>query len=140
MKGTPFRTSGRASGEGFFGRSELIRTVIRNLRARNNVAIVGAPRMGKFSLNALVKTLKTFQKRLVMFIDSAERFAESPFNEEALFAILSFYLPSQNVTLCIATTIRPEAMLTNRIGFPLHMQWICNAWLPSYSYKRPSLQ
>ena len=178
MKGTPFRTSGRASGEGFFGRSELIRTVIRNLRARNNVAIVGAPRMGKsslinllfknykrverdvwtwftdlrelatledlveefyigvggqtesHSLNALVKTLKTFQKRLVMFIDSAERFAEPPFNEEALFAILSFYLPSQNVTLCIATTIRPEAMLTNRIGFPLHMQFVTCELLP----------
>ncbi|MEW5719589.1 MAG: hypothetical protein AB1817_13230 [Chloroflexota bacterium] len=172
MKGTPFRTSGRVSGEDFFGRSELIRAVIRNLRAKNSVAIVGTPRMGRtslitllfrnykraernvltwfadlreletmddlveefyigigaqtksHSLNALVKTLKVFEKRLIMFIDSAERFAEPPFNEEALFAVLSSYLPSQHVTLCIATTVRPELMLTNRIGFSLHAQFV----------------
>ena len=118
MKGTPFRTSGRVAGEGFFGRSELIRTVIRNLRARNNVAIVGVSRMGKSSLINL------------MFIDSAERFAEPPFNEEALFAILSSYLPTQNITLCITITVRPEAMLTNRIGFPLHSQFVTCELLP----------
>jgi hypothetical protein len=180
LKGTPFRSSGRVAGEGFFGRSELVRSVIRNLRAKNNVAIVGAPRMGKsslisllfkkykraerdvltwftdlsevgsmddlveefyigvgaqiksHSLNSLVKALRAFEKRLVMFIDSGERFAEPPLNEEALFAILSSYLPSQRITLCVTTAIRPEVMLTNRIGFPLHSQFV-TCELPPFS-------
>jgi ribosome biogenesis GTPase A len=74
LKGTPFRTSGRVSGEGFFGRSELIRAVIRNLRARNNVAIVGAPRMGRSSLiNLLFKNYKRAERDvLTWFADLLE--------------------------------------------------------------------
>jgi Novel STAND NTPase 1 len=178
MRDTPFRTSGRVTGEEFFGRTESIRLIVRHLRGKNNVAIVGAPRSGKtslitilfrnykraekdaltwftdmrelttlddlveefyigmgartesHSLNALAKNLKTFQKRLVMFIDAAERFAEPPFNEEALFAVLSSYLQSQNISLCIATTLPPESVMRNRVGFPLHTQFIRCDLLP----------
>ena len=178
MRDTPFRTSGRVAGEDFFGRTDLIRTVIRTLRGRSNVAIVGAPRSGKtslltilfknykraerdvltwftdmhelttlddlveefyvgmgartenHSLNELAKNLKTYQKRLIFFIDTAERLADPPFNEEALFAVLSSYLQSQNISLCIATTLPPEAVLKNRVGFPLHTQFIRCDLLP----------
>lgn len=180
MADTPFRSSGRVTGEGFFGRSETIRTVLRNLRNMNNVAIVGPSRMGKsslltlifrnykradkealtwftdmreldtlddlveefyiamgsmsknHSLNALAKTLREFQKRVVIFIDSAERFAEPPFNVEALFAVLSMHLASQNISLCLATSLPPETILRNAVGFPLHKLFIrCD--LPPFS-------
>ena len=178
MRDTPFRTSGRVSGQEFFGRTESIRTIVRHLRGNNNVAIVGAPRIGKtsllttlfrnykradrevltwstdmrelktledlveefyigtgsqtknHSLNALVKTLGEFQKRLVMFIDSAERLAEPPFNEEALFAILASRLQSHHISLCIAMTLPPEQVLTNRVGFPLHTLFVRYDLLP----------
>lgn len=173
MGATPFRTKGRVSGDEFFGRIEDIRIIIRQLRGLNNVAIVGAPRMGKSSLITTLfwnykradrdvrtwftdmqeidtlddlveefyigtesqpenhklltftRTLRAFherpnKKRLIMFIDSAERFAEPPFNEEALFAVLASHLPSQYLTLCLASTLPPGSMLTNKIGFPLH--------------------
>lgn len=172
MRDTPFRTSGRVSGEDFFGRTETIRSVVRNLRGGNNVAIVGPPRSGRTSLitvlfrnykhaekesltwftdlrelktlddlveefyvatgatakshsiMTLAKTLKEFDKRVVIFIDSAERFGEPPFNEEALFAVLSTYLANQSISLCIATSVPPEQILTNRIGFSLHTQFV----------------
>lgn len=178
MRDTPFRTSGRVAGEEFFGRTELIRTIIRNLRAQKNVALVGAPHSGKssliailfknykraehgaltwftdmrelitlddlveefyiamgartesHSLNTLARNLKGFEKRLVIFIDAAERLAEPPFNEEALFAVLSSYLQSQSISLCIATSLPPETILTNRVGYPLHTQFIRCDLLP----------
>jgi hypothetical protein len=168
LRDTPFRISGRVSGEEFFGRTESIREIVRQLRGKNNVAIVGAPKSGKTSLitvlfrnykraekdvvtwftdmkeldslddlveefyiglgsqnkdHSLVsfsKTLKDFQKRLVIFLDSAERFALPPFNEEALFAVLASHLPTQSITICLASTLPPESTLTNKIGFPLH--------------------
>jgi len=172
MRDTPFKTSGRVAGEEFFGRTELIRTIVGHLRSRNNVAVVGGARTGKtslltilfknykraekdamtwftdmkeltrlddlveefyigmgartesHSLIAFAKTLKEYQKRLVIFIDSAERLAEPPFNEEALFAVLSSYLQSQTISMCITTTLPPDLVLTNRVGFPLHTQFI----------------
>lgn len=172
MRDTPFRTSGRVSGEDFFGRTETIRAVVRNLRGGNNVAIVGAPRSGlsslltilfrnykraekesltwftdlkelktldelveefyiatgatesNHSIMALAKVLKGFEKRVVFFIDTGQRFAEPPFNEEALFAVLSTYLASQSISLCLATCVPPERILTNRIGFSLHTQFV----------------
>lgn len=178
MRDTPFRNSGRVAGEEFFGRSELIRTIIRNLRAQKSVAIVGAPHSGKsslitilfknykraerdaltwftdmrelttlddlveefyigmgartesHSLNALARNLKGFDKRLVIFIDAAERFAEHPFNEEALFAVLSTYLQSQEISLCIATSRPPQVILTNRVGLPLHTLFLRCDLLP----------
>ncbi len=178
MRDTPFRTSGRVAGEEFFGRTGSIRMIVRHLRGKNNVAIVGGPRTGKtslitilfknytraekdaltwftdmrelaalddlveefyigmgartesHSLNALAKNLKTFQKRLVMFIDAAERLAEPPFNEEALFAVLSSYLQSQNISLCVAMALPPESVLNNRVGFPLYTQFIRCDLLP----------
>jgi AAA+ ATPase superfamily predicted ATPase len=178
MRDTPFRTSGRVSGEDFFGRTDAIRAVVRHLRAHNNIAIVGAPRTGKsslinilfknykradkealtwftdmremttlddlveefyigtgsqaksHSLSALAKSLKEFDKHLVLFIDSAERFAESPFNEEALFAILASHLTSQHISLCLTMIQAPESVLINRVGFPLHTLFIRYDLLP----------
>ena len=178
MRDTPFRPTGRVTGEEFFGRTELIRTIIRDLRGRSNVAIVGAPHSGKtslltilfknykraergvltwftdmhdlttmedlveefyigmgartesHSLNALAKNLKGYEKRLVFFIDAAERLAEPPFNEEALFAVLSTYLQSQNISLCIATLLPTELVLMNRVGFPLYTQFLRCDLLP----------
>ena len=168
MRDTPFRISGRVSGEEFFGRTESIREIVRHLRGKNNVAIVGAPKSGKTSLITVLfrnykraekdaltwftdmkeleslddlveefyiglgsqnknhklvsfsQTLKEFEKRLVIFLDSAERFALPPFNEEALFAVLASHLPTQNVTICLASSLTPESTLKNKIGFPLH--------------------
>ena len=178
MRDTPFRTSGRVAGEDFFGRTELIRTIIRNLRAQKSVAVFGAPHSGKSSLltilfknykraerdaltwftdmrelatlddlieefyiamgarteshalNALAKNLRTFNKRLVIFIDAAERLAEPPFNEEALFAVLATYMRNENISLCLATSLPPEDVLKNRVGQPLHTQFIRCDLLP----------
>ena len=47
MSQTPFRVGGRVSPESFFGRADVIRTVVRNLRHKANVAIFGSPRSGK---------------------------------------------------------------------------------------------
>ena len=193
MRDTPFRTSGRVAGEEFFGRTELIRTIIRNLRAQKSVAIVGAPQSGKsslltilfknykraergaltwftdmreltslddlveefyigmgsraenHSLNTLAKNLKGFEKRLVMFIDAAERLADPPFNEEALFAVLATYMRNESISLCLATVLPPELVLKNRVGQPLHTQFIRCDLLPftaaeSYELVQKKLQ
>ena len=50
MSLTPFRVGGRVSPEYFFGRADVIRTVVRNLRNKTNVAIFGPQRSGKSSL------------------------------------------------------------------------------------------
>jgi hypothetical protein len=178
VRSTPFRTSGRVSGEDFFGRTEIIRATIRHLRGGGNVAIVGAPRSGQsslitilfknykraekdaltwftdmrelktledlveefyiamgartesHSLNALAHTIRDFKKRLVFFLDSAERFAEPPFNEEALFAVLSSYLTNQNISFCLASNRPLDEVLTNHIGFPLYSHFIRCDLLP----------
>ena len=167
MRDTPFRTSGRVSGEDFFGRARIIRTVVHQLRGKSNVAIIGPPRSGKSSLLALLfknyklaekdaftwyvdmanlnsladlvnefyigmrltttntslgvfgQAMRDFNERLIIFIDSADRFAQPPFNEEAFFALLATYLQRQHVSICITTGLVPDQVFTNRIGLPL---------------------
>ena len=172
MSLTPFRVGGRVSPEYFFGRADVIRTVVRNLRSKANVAVFGPPRSGKssllyvlfknyrhaepdaltwfvdlddvttldnlieefyigmksdktdYSLSEFAKSLKQWQQRLVMFIDTADRFSRPPFNDEALFAVLATHLQSQHLSLCVATSRPPETLFTNRVGPPLHSLFI----------------
>jgi hypothetical protein len=71
------------------------------------------------SLATFGQALRDFNDRLIIFIDSADRFSRPPFNEEAFFALLATYLQRQHVSMCIATTIIPNEVFTNRIGLPL---------------------
>jgi hypothetical protein len=167
MRDTPFRTSGRVTGEDFFGRQQIIRTVVHQLRGKASVAVIGSPRSGKTSLlevlfknyklaekDALTwyvdltnlttlddlvnefyigmqanvtdtslatfgQTMRGFNGRLVIFIDSGDRFAQAPFNEEAFFALLATYLQRQHISICLTTTLVPDRVFTNRIGLPL---------------------
>jgi len=172
MSLTPFRVGGRVSPENFFGRADIIRTTVRSLRGKTNVAIVGEPRSGKssllyilfknyshaekdamtwfvdmdnlstldnlieefyigmkvdktnYSLPEFAQTLKQWSQRLIIFIDTADRFARAPFNDEALFAVLATHLPSQNISLCVASSRPPETLFTNRVGLPLHSLFV----------------
>lgn len=76
------------------------------------------------SLRDFASVLRNWKRRFVIFIDNGDRFAAPPFNEEALFAVLSNYLPAQQISMCVATTRSPETLFTNRIGLPLHSFFI----------------
>lgn len=72
------------------------------------------------SLGGFEKTLKGLETRAVFFIDNADRLAETPFNDEALFAVLATYLKLQHLSLCLAMSLAPENVFKNRVGMPLH--------------------
>jgi Cdc6-like AAA superfamily ATPase len=72
------------------------------------------------SLVGFEKTLKGFESRAIVFIDNADRLAEPPFNDEALFAILATHLKLRHLSLCLAMTLPPESVFKNRVGTPLH--------------------
>jgi hypothetical protein len=172
VNATPFKTSGRLSAEEFFGQTDTIRSIVRNLRGKANVAIVAPPRAGKssllyvlfknyqrvepdarlwfldmatlpalpnlieeffaglhiesndYSLAALAKHLKQLTQRAVFFIDNADRFAEPPFDDEALFAMLSSHLQRQQLSLCVTTKLTPDQVFKHHIGQPLHSLFI----------------
>jgi hypothetical protein len=165
---TPFQIAGRVQPERFFGRTTMIRDVVKILRGGGNAVIYGAPRSGKSSLLYLLfknyrhaerdallwfmdmksigslfdfveefytglkikkaepslagfeKTLKGFESRAIVFIDNADRLAEPPFNDEALFAILATYLKLRHLSLCLAMSLPSENVFKNRVGTPLH--------------------
>ena len=85
-----------------------------------------------YTLREFARHLKTWDHRLVIFLDNAERFAAPPFNEEAFFALLASHMPTQHISLCATTTLPPATLFTNRIGLPLHSYFVsCD--LPPFS-------
>jgi len=67
----------------------------------------------------LARALKGWERRLVMFLDGADRLIEPPLRDEALFAMLLSPMQTRRVSLCLAMTTAPEKLFLDRASLPL---------------------
>jgi hypothetical protein len=72
------------------------------------------------TLIELERTLRRLNQRAIFFIDHADKFADAPFKDEALFAVLATHLQREQISICLAMTLKPEKIFKNRVATPLH--------------------